>query len=57
MYLDLRHDKTSAVLDHLPSQSRHKARDEQQHGIAKRDGGHRDESTPGIAPKIAPRES
>ena len=56
MYLDLRHDKTGAVLDHLPSQARHKARDEQQHRIAERDGRHRDKGAPTIAPEIAPRE-
>src|SRR5579862_1048345 len=56
MYLDLRHDKTGAVLNHLPSQARHEARDEQQHRIAERDSRHRDEGTPAIAPEIAPGE-
>src|ERR1039458_1954504 len=54
MHLDLGHDETSTVLNHLPSQARHQARNEQQHHIAKRYGSHRDESTSGIAPQIAP---
>jgi hypothetical protein len=56
MHLNLGHDETGTVLDHLPSQAGHQARNEQQHDIAKRYGGHRDESTPRIAPEIAPRE-
>ena len=46
VHLDLGDHKAGAVLDHLPAQARHQARNKQQHRIAKGDGGHSDKSTP-----------
>src|SRR5579863_825008 len=56
MHLDLGHYKTSAILNHLPSQARHQACNEQQHRIAERDCRHSNKSTPAIAPEVTPRE-